>query len=51
MALTESTMLALGTIAPEFALTDAISGKTIRRDDFRGQKGLLVLFICTTAPS
>jgi peroxiredoxin len=50
MALTESTMLALGTIAPDFALTDAISGKTIRRDDFRGQKGLLVLFICTHCP-
>ena len=50
MALTESTMLELGTIAPDFALTDAITGKTIRRDDFRGQKGLLVLFICAHCP-
>ncbi len=50
MALTESTMLSLGTIAPDFALTDVISGKTIRRDDFRGQKGLLVLFICAHCP-
>ena len=50
MSLTESTMLELGTIAPNFALTDAITGKTIHRDDFRGQKGLLVLFICAHCP-
>ncbi len=37
MALTESTMLALGTIAPDFALTDVVTGKTVRRDDFRGK--------------
>ena len=50
MALTESTMLELGTVAPDFALTDAITGKTIHRDDFRGQKALLVLFICAHCP-
>jgi peroxiredoxin len=50
MALTESTMLELGTHAPDFALTDVVSGKTIRRDDFRGKKALLVLFICTHCP-
>jgi peroxiredoxin len=50
MALTESTMLDLGTLAPDFALTDVVTGKTVRRDDFRGQKGLLVMFICTHCP-
>jgi peroxiredoxin len=50
MALTESTMLELGTIAPDFVLTDVVSGETIRRDDFRGKKGLLVLFICAHCP-
>ena len=50
MALTESTMLELGTAAPDFALRDVASGKTVRRDDFRGQKGLLVMFICTHCP-
>lgn len=50
MALTASTMLELGTIAPDFALTDVVSGKTVRRDDFRGQKALLVLFICAHCP-
>jgi thiol-disulfide isomerase/thioredoxin len=50
MALTESTMLALGTIAPDFALTDVVTGKTVRRDDFTGKKALLVMFICTHCP-
>ena len=40
MALTESTMLELGTMAPDFALPDVVSGKTVRRDDFRGQKAI-----------
>jgi peroxiredoxin len=51
MALTESTMeLELGTTAPDFALTDVVTGKTVKRDDFRGQKALLVMFICTHCP-
>ncbi len=50
MSNTESTMLALGTIAPDFALTDVVTGKTVRRDDFRGKKGLLVMFICAHCP-
>ena len=50
MALTESTMLELGTTAPDFALPDVLSGKTVRRDDFRGRSGLLVMFICTHCP-
>jgi peroxiredoxin len=50
MALTESTMLQLGTLAPDFALPDVVSGKAVRRDDFRGQKGLLVMFLCTHCP-
>jgi len=50
MALTESTMLELGTIAPDFALIDVVSGKTVRRDDFRGKQALLVLFICAHCP-
>jgi peroxiredoxin len=50
MSLTESTMLSLGTVAPDFALTDAVSGSTVRRDDFRGKRALLVLFICAHCP-
>jgi peroxiredoxin len=50
MALTESTMLELSTTAPDFSLTDVVTGKTVRRDDFRGQKALLVMFICAHCP-
>ncbi|MGA2808611.1 MAG: thioredoxin family protein [Terracidiphilus sp.] len=50
MALTESTMLELDTTAPDFALTDVVSGRIVRRDDFRGRKALLVMFICTHCP-
>lgn len=51
MALTESTMMmALGAEAPDFALTDVVTGKTVRRDDYRGKKGLLVVFICSHCP-
>jgi len=50
MALTESTMLELGTIAPDFALRDVVTGNTVHRHDFRAQKGLLVMFICTHCP-
>lgn len=50
MSLTESTMLELGTTAPDFALPDVLSGKTVRRDDFRGKEGLLVMFICAHCP-
>src|SRR5579863_180224 len=51
MALTESTMaLELGSTAPDFALPDVVTGKTLRRDDVRGAKGLLVMFICTHCP-
>ena len=50
MSLTESTMLELGVTAPYFTLTDVVTGKTVRRDDFQGQKALLVLFICAHCP-
>ncbi|HVC46993.1 MAG TPA: thioredoxin family protein [Terracidiphilus sp.] len=51
MALTESTMmLELGAEAPEFALPDVVSGGTVGSEDFRGRKGLLVMFICTHCP-
>ena len=50
MARTESTMLALGTIAPDFALKDVVTGNLVRRDSYRGSKGMLIMFICTHCP-
>lgn len=50
MARTESTMLELGTQAPDFALTNVMTGATVRRDDFRDKQALLVMFICAHCP-
>ena len=50
MALTEYTMLELGVSAPDFTLTDVVTGKTVSRNGFRGQKALLVIFICAHCP-
>jgi len=49
MALTPSTMLALGTEAPGFRLPDT-DGRTVALEDFAGRKGLLVMFICKHCP-
>lgn len=50
MVLTASTMLALGTKAPDFYLPEVISGKTISLSTFADQKALLVMFICRHCP-
>jgi len=50
MALTESTMLALGTIAPAFFLPDTVSGNTISLETFGDRRALLILFICCHCP-
>lgn len=50
MALTPSTMLDLGTEAPDFRLPDVVSGKTISLATFTGKKALLVMFICRHCP-
>jgi len=50
MARTASTMLALGTKAPDFQLPDVVSGKTISLDTFAGKRGLLIMFICRHCP-
>lgn len=49
MALTPSTMLPLGTTAPDFSLPDT-NGKTVSRADFKDKPALLVLFICNHCP-
>jgi peroxiredoxin len=43
-------MLKLGTGAPDFALSDVVSGKTISPGTFRDQDVLLVMFICHHCP-
>jgi len=50
MAATASTMLELGTKAPEFTLPDVVSGKAVSLASFQGKKALLVMFICHHCP-
>jgi len=50
MSLTPSTMLELGTRAPDFSLPDACSGQTISLNDFTGKDALLVIFMCAHCP-
>ncbi|HEY9172177.1 MAG TPA: thioredoxin family protein [Verrucomicrobiae bacterium] len=49
MALTPSTMLPLGTAAPDFNLPD-IQGKPVALADFKAAPALLVAFICNHCP-
>ena len=50
MARTASTMLDLGTTAPDFQLPDVVTGETISLSTFAGKDGLLVMFICRHCP-
>ncbi|MBP0030426.1 thioredoxin family protein [Roseofilum sp. Guam] len=50
MARTESTMLALGTLAPDFQLPDVVSGQIISLESFTQKRALLVMFICKHCP-
>ena len=49
MAVT-STMLSLGTEAPDFSLPDAVTGNTVSLGDFSNKDALLVMFICNHCP-
>lgn len=49
MVLTPSTMLELGTVAPDFSLPGT-NGKTTSLADFSGKKALLVVFMCNHCP-
>ncbi len=50
MALTPSTMLPLGTKAPDFTLLDVISGKKLSLAELKSETGTVVMFICNHCP-
>jgi peroxiredoxin len=50
MAETPSTMLALGTKAPDFSLPDVVSGRSVALASFAGKKALVVMFVCRHCP-
>lgn len=43
-------MLPLGTQAPDFALPDTVSGRTLSFGDVKGIQGTVVMFICNHCP-
>jgi peroxiredoxin len=49
MSLTPSTMLPLGTAAPDFRLPDT-AGKTVSLADFKSAPALVVVFMCNHCP-
>ncbi len=49
MAVTPSTMLPLGTKAPDFSLVN-VDGRTVSLADFQGKPALLVIFLCNHCP-
>ena len=50
MALTNSSMLPLQTIAPDFSLPDAVSGKTFALKDLKSDVATVIMFICNHCP-
>lgn len=50
MARTPSNMIPLGTQAPNFLLPDTVSGKRLKLEDVKGEKGTVVMFICNHCP-
>ena len=49
MVKTASTMMPLGTPAPDFSLVN-VDGQTVSLADFRDKPALLVMFICNHCP-
>jgi len=45
-----SSMLPLGTVAPDFTLPDTISGKILSLNDLKSPLGTVIVFICNHCP-
>ena len=50
MARTPSTMVALGTAAADFTLSDTVSGKNISLENVKGDVATIMMFICNHCP-
>ena len=50
MSLTESTMLPLGTTAPNFHIRDVVSNNYYSLDDLKSDKATVIMFICNHCP-
>ena len=50
MARTPSTMVTLGTKAPDFLLPDTVSGKRLSLTNLKGETATMIMFICNHCP-
>ena len=50
MAATASTMLELGTQAPDFLLPDVVTGRALSLGSFQNKRALVVMFLCHHCP-
>jgi len=50
MALTESNMVPIGTVAPNFHIKDVVSGNYYSLDDLKSSKATVIMFICNHCP-
>ena len=50
MARTPTTQIELGFKAPEFSISDTVSGETFTYNKLKGEKGTVVVFICNHCP-
>ncbi|KKP38006.1 MAG: Antioxidant, AhpC/TSA family [Candidatus Peregrinibacteria bacterium GW2011_GWA2_33_10] len=50
MVLTPSTMVTLGSKAPEFQLKDVVSGKFFSLSELKSETGTVIMFICNHCP-
>jgi peroxiredoxin len=50
MAATPSTMMPLGTIAPDFTLLNTVTGEIVSLQDLKSDVATLVMFICNHCP-
>lgn len=50
MVATPSTMVSLGTPAPQFTLPDTVSGQTMGLDELKSDVATVVMFICNHCP-
>ncbi len=50
MAYIESTMLPLGTKAPNFTLPDTVSGNILSLDDIKSDRATVLMFLCNHCP-
>lgn len=50
MAITRSSMLPLGTVAPDFELTNTITGQPLSLQALKSPMGTVIMFICNHCP-